>query len=610
PAYLTVTLSPAEITTATVNYAVTDGTATGGGVDYTLAPGTITFAPGETSKNILITIADDLIDEPEETIFVSLSSPMNAILGNPASHTYTILDDEPPPAVQFTAASSNVAENISPANLTVTLSSASATTISVNYAVTGGTATGGGVDYTLAPGTLAFAPGQTSKTILIAITDDLIDEPAETIVVSLSSPVNAILGSPASHTCTIVDNESLGREMAVTSVRVANSQTFALPVVLTSKGNENAVAFSVDFDTSRAAFISIEPGADLPEKSSIMRNSGQAAQGRLGMFVGLDPDVVFASGTHEILKIWFKASATMTTTTWMRFGDAPTPRTASDPGGYDVYAVYRDGTVTIATYEADVSPRPGGNGAIMASDWTQIGRFVVGIDQPTTAGEFQRADCAPRNPALGSYGNGQISVADWTQCGRYTVGLDPLTLAAGVTQQGSGGAGLEDGVSAGLSAEPDAPAAGREVLIVDTPLDAGTTGTVPVQLNSLGDENAITFSVVFDPTKLTYAGTAKGAGLPPDSTLIKNETQSASGRVGLLAGLQPGTAFSAGARELVTISFMPAAVGGVTLTPVNMGASPTPQSVSDSVGNDLTAAFTGGTVTINPPSGVGAWPLY
>ena len=61
----------------TVNYAVTGGTATGGGVDYTLANGTLTFAPAVTSQNITLSVVDDSLDEEDETIEITLSGSTN-----------------------------------------------------------------------------------------------------------------------------------------------------------------------------------------------------------------------------------------------------------------------------------------------------------------------------------------------------------------------------------------------------------------------------------------------------------------------------------------------------------------------------------------------------
>ncbi|MBN1673067.1 MAG: chitobiase/beta-hexosaminidase C-terminal domain-containing protein [Kiritimatiellae bacterium] len=113
------------------------------------------------------------------------------------------------PTVQFAAATSSGSESSSPANLAVVLSGASPHTVTVDFDAAGGTAEGGGTDYTLAAGILTFAAGQTNQTISVTIVDDDTEESAETIVLSLSSPANALLGSPAAHTYTIADNDSL-----------------------------------------------------------------------------------------------------------------------------------------------------------------------------------------------------------------------------------------------------------------------------------------------------------------------------------------------------------------------------------------------------------------
>ena len=64
-----------------------------------------------------------------------------------------------------------------------------------------GTASGSGNDYTLASGTLTISAGATSGTITIAsIVDDSIDEADETVILTLSNPSNATLGSDSIHT--------------------------------------------------------------------------------------------------------------------------------------------------------------------------------------------------------------------------------------------------------------------------------------------------------------------------------------------------------------------------------------------------------------------------
>src|SRR5262249_14659846 len=71
-ATFTVSLSAASGKTVTVDYATADGSAAAGD-DYTAASGTLTFAPGETSKTVTVSVIGDRIDEDDETFVVNLS---------------------------------------------------------------------------------------------------------------------------------------------------------------------------------------------------------------------------------------------------------------------------------------------------------------------------------------------------------------------------------------------------------------------------------------------------------------------------------------------------------------------------------------------------------
>ena len=74
----------------------------------------------------------------------------------------------------------------------VTLSRAASGPVSVDYATKDGTAAAG-ADYTAASGTLVFAPGETAKTVSVALLDDSIDEGKETFTLRLSNPQGAYL---------------------------------------------------------------------------------------------------------------------------------------------------------------------------------------------------------------------------------------------------------------------------------------------------------------------------------------------------------------------------------------------------------------------------------
>ena len=140
-------------------------------------------------------------------MIVTLSSPTNATLGSDTVHTYTILDNDNLPVVDFNTTTSSGAESVSSKALTVDLTPVSGRDVTVDYAITG-TATGSGTDFTLANGTLTISAGNTAGTITIAsIVNDALDEVDETVVVTLSNPTNATLGSDDTHTYTITDDD-------------------------------------------------------------------------------------------------------------------------------------------------------------------------------------------------------------------------------------------------------------------------------------------------------------------------------------------------------------------------------------------------------------------
>ncbi|MHC4676169.1 MAG: Calx-beta domain-containing protein, partial [Planctomycetota bacterium] len=206
-ATLTVNLSKAQAETVMVDYAVTGGTADGNWVDYAIDPSPLTFYPYQMSKMINILITTDGFDEEDETIEVTLTgvSGGEVILGDTVQHTYTIIDLRP--KVSFSSGSSSGGESVTPAYIEVGLSWPTDETVTVDYMVTGGTAEGNGVDYTLlGDGTLTFDPCETLEYISIAIVDDPCEEIPETIELTLSNPTgNARLGDGTEHTFTITE---------------------------------------------------------------------------------------------------------------------------------------------------------------------------------------------------------------------------------------------------------------------------------------------------------------------------------------------------------------------------------------------------------------------
>lgn len=93
-------------------------------------------------------------------------------------------------------------------DITITLTPASGSLVSVDFATGGGTATAGS-DYTAAAGTANFLAGATTATVPLEVIGDLIDEPDETFGVTLSNPVGAVLGTPSTGTVTIFDDDPM-----------------------------------------------------------------------------------------------------------------------------------------------------------------------------------------------------------------------------------------------------------------------------------------------------------------------------------------------------------------------------------------------------------------
>ena len=81
-ATFTVTLAPASGQNVSVNYATADGTATAP-ADYAATSGTLTFAPGQTTKTVTVPVVGDTLDELDETYTLNLSNAVNAAIARP-----------------------------------------------------------------------------------------------------------------------------------------------------------------------------------------------------------------------------------------------------------------------------------------------------------------------------------------------------------------------------------------------------------------------------------------------------------------------------------------------------------------------------------------------
>ncbi|HEY5925673.1 MAG TPA: Calx-beta domain-containing protein [Kofleriaceae bacterium] len=247
---LIVQLSAASGRVVTVNYAVTGGTAGGGDATVMGAPGTVTFMPGQTTRMISIAITNDAIDETNETVIVTLSSPVNAALTATVANTLTINDDDNPPSVAFMQATQSVNEAMTTVNLSVQLSSVSAFNISVPFTVGSTSTADNPEDFTVGtPSALMIPAGIASATIAINVKTDTLDEANETIVVDLGTPTNATLGTITTDTLTINDDDAAPTVAFTSAGSMPNegNNNITLTVQLSDiSGQDVIVPFTID----------------------------------------------------------------------------------------------------------------------------------------------------------------------------------------------------------------------------------------------------------------------------------------------------------------------------------------------------------------------------
>lgn len=179
-----------------------------------LPSGSVSFAAGETSRTITVSVSADAVIESDETFAVTLSAPIGATLGAARSAVGTIRNDDFP-AVAITAVAADTVEGTGSGStaftFTISRQPGFAGESTVAWAVAGSGANpanaadfAGGV---LPSGSVSFAAGETTKTITVSVAADAIAEFDETFAVRLSSVTNAAIGPASSAVGTIRNDD-------------------------------------------------------------------------------------------------------------------------------------------------------------------------------------------------------------------------------------------------------------------------------------------------------------------------------------------------------------------------------------------------------------------
>lgn len=290
--------------------------------DYTNSALALTWANGDTtSRSVTLTIVDDAIDEPNETVTLTLGAPTGgATLGAPSSATLTITDNDPAPAagtLQFTPASPNQSATETSGAITFTVSRVGGSAGSVGTTVAlSGSATNP-ADYTNGPLALSWPNGDaTNRTVTITPVADLVDEPSESVTLQLGAPTGgATLGAPSSATLTITDAELMFvPQFATRAIKVYRRAPAGFALVNTAGlavGIEpNALAFAPDgklwvVDRNKRLFRY--------DRNAVVATASPVAEATIGLNVDAGVDFIdmaffgdFAyvsqAGTNRILK--------------------------------------------------------------------------------------------------------------------------------------------------------------------------------------------------------------------------------------------------------------------------------------------------------------------
>ena len=242
-----------------VGYATGNNTATAGS-DYGAVSGRLDFAVGEVSKSFTIPVTNDLLAEGNESLNVTLSAPIGALLGTNRNAVVTITDDDVASKLEvaFSTTSYSKGEANASATITIVRTGDTSGTVGVDWSAVSNTATAG-TDFTAPGGTLTFSAGVTSRTFTVAITNDTAAEGNVSALLLLSNPTGGATLSPTRRAAplTIVDNDVPASGFRFQSAATTTQETGSKAIVVAR--TSSSVAQSVTVSTSNGTAVA---GAD------------------------------------------------------------------------------------------------------------------------------------------------------------------------------------------------------------------------------------------------------------------------------------------------------------------------------------------------------------
>ncbi|QDT84056.1 Calx-beta domain-containing protein [Gimesia chilikensis] len=243
--------------------------------DFLGTSGTLTFNPGEQTREIQVAIVDSALVEGDESFLVGLSglqvNGRNVIISRNQA-VVTIQDDD-----QATLSINNaiVDEDAGTATLTVWLDQPVATTVTVNYTTVNASAHSPD-DFHAKSGLLTFYPGDLSKTITVSIIDSELVELDEFLLVNLSNiqagTADVVFSDSQGQIITIQDDDQANISINDVSVN-EDANTATLTVTL-----DVAVDTAISVNYSTADQTALESQDYQPTSGMLTFNSGELSK--------------------------------------------------------------------------------------------------------------------------------------------------------------------------------------------------------------------------------------------------------------------------------------------------------------------------------------------
>lgn len=386
---------------------------------------------------------------------------------------------------------------------------------------------------------------------------------------------------------TIQDTERL---LLVQAGSAAPGSRGRVPVLLNSMGDENALSFSLRFDPTALSDPKVELRSEFADAFLEIDNS-QANKGQFGIRLILPDGAIFQAGVRPLLQVSFVvAQAVGAGPQPVEMADTPVARKIRDADGNTLSGRYGDGVLLVVPgIEADVAPQPNGSedGEVTEDDWQQIGLFVSAKAMPETGSEFQRVDCSPR----ADKGNGRLTAADWVQAARFLNGLDEPVAAGGATSPSD----YDPSTAAACL-----PGEGvRAVRVKDATFVRGIENQLEIELDSSGEENAVGFTLSFDPKQMEFRSMIVGAELE-EMPFELNSNQAAQGLIGFVLALPTGQRFPTGVHTILTISFFVPEDGMTNRATVSFDDSLVVSEIVAPSADVLCASFASGLISFAP----------